>query len=103
MILLFMFRVNSLGAGWIGPHTDYSYYLPCYLNWWIRVTVTPSFVSLESSSSSEQRLLVGGVADQDGARLLVSGVEEIDSWPEDPIVHLSPPYHGVEPRGEVPC
>ena len=55
------------------------------------MTVTPSFVSPESSSSSEQRLLVGGVADQDGARLLVSGVEELDTSPEDPIVHLSPP------------
>jgi hypothetical protein len=51
----------------------------------------------------EQRLLVSGVADQHGARTLVGGVEEIDTSPEDPIVHLSPPYHGVEPRGEVPC
>jgi hypothetical protein len=37
-----------------------------------------------------------------GARTLVSGVEEIDTSPEDPIVHLSPPYLEVEPRGEVP-
>jgi hypothetical protein len=51
----------------------------------------------------EQRLLVGGVADQHGARILVSGVEEIIMSPEDPIVHLSPPYLEVEPRGEVPC
>ena len=67
------------------------------------MTVTHSFVSPESSSSAGQRLLVGGVADQAGARLLVSGVEEFHTSPEDPIVHLSPPYLEVEPRGEVPC
>ena len=75
----------------------------CYLNWWIRVTVTPSSVSPGSSSSSELRLLVGGVADQAGARLLVSSVEEIDTSPEDPIVPpLSPvPWRGTLGRGSL--
>jgi hypothetical protein len=27
VIHLFTFKVNNLGAGWTGPHTDYSYYL----------------------------------------------------------------------------
>ena len=66
------------------------------------MTVTPSFVSPESSSSAEQRLLVSGVADLRGARILVSGVEEIDTSSGDPIVHLSPPYLEVEPSsGEL--
>ena len=45
------------------------------------MTVIPSFVSPEPSSSPEQRLLVGGVADQAGAGLLVSGVEKINTSP----------------------
>jgi hypothetical protein len=47
-----------------------------------------------ASSTTEQRLLVSGVADLRGARTLVSGVEEIDTSPEDPIVHLSSPLPG---------
>ena len=41
--------------------------------------------------------------DQLGARSLVSGVEEIDTSPEDSIVHLSSPYFYVDPRGAYPC
>ena len=56
-----------------------------------------------ASSTAEQRLLVSGVAELRGAITLVSGVEEIDTSPEDQIVHLSPRYLEVEPWGEVPC
>jgi hypothetical protein len=31
VIHLFMYGVNTLGAGWIGPHTDYSYFHSCYV------------------------------------------------------------------------
>jgi hypothetical protein len=34
VIHLFTYEVNSLGAGWTGPHTDYSYY--SLLLCWIR-------------------------------------------------------------------
>jgi hypothetical protein len=30
-IHLFMYEVNSLGAGWIGPHTTYSHYFTFYV------------------------------------------------------------------------
>jgi hypothetical protein len=31
-IHLFMYGVNTLGVGWTGPHTDYSYY-SLFLHW----------------------------------------------------------------------
>ncbi len=74
------------------------------MNWWIHVTVTPSFLfpGVIILDVDNDFLLVVSIQSA-GARILVSGVEEIDTSPEDPIVHLSPPYHGVGSRGAIPC
>ena len=91
--------IRSCYVEWVDQCDCYSFHLCCTEPDHLQ----PEILDRSTSFLTEQRLLVGGVADQRGARPLVSGVEKIDTSPEDPIVRLSPPYLEVEPRGDVPC
>jgi hypothetical protein len=55
-----------------------------------------------ASSTSEQDFLLVVSTDLHGVRTLVSGVEEINTLPEDPIVHLSSPVPGRGISGRDP-
>ena len=61
----------------IGSDADWTIFAPHLLG--------PIFGGSDRSASStaEQRLLVSGVVDQHGARILVSGVEKINTSPEE--------------------
>jgi hypothetical protein len=86
----------------IGCHVDQCDRYSFHLFRMERDFLQPKILDISTSSLMEQFLLVLST-NQPGARTLVSGVEETDTSPEDPIVHLSPMYLVVEPRGKVPC
>ena len=95
---------NTLSAGWADHHTDFSYYslLLRWIGGSVWLLLLPLFLRSHHRHRNNDFMLVVSTI-LHGATILVSGVEEIDMSPEDPIVHLSPPYLDVESRGEIPC
>ena len=102
MILLFVYRVMLWVRDGVATIPTTLIIAFVTLNWWINVIVAPSIFVLRRPILSAIRRKSAS-SSFGGVTILVSGVEKIDTSPEDPIVHPSPPYLGVGSRGAIPC